>query len=407
MFLAPAVTTIDVTRPEFLDAQARAVLAFYHPACIDHEGGGYHQFFLPDGRPDRSNHQRHLVSSSRLAISFAVAARHFDDTALREAARHGLHFLRAAHRNPQTGGYAWIIDDGRVVDGDNQLYGIAFVLMAHARGLRAGIEEARAVIAETFDFLEQHFWEEAHSLYAETRSADLRTLAAYRGQNANMHACEALIAAFEATGEARYLERATRIAYQLTVTLAARTDGRIWEHYDASWQQDFDYNRGDPDNKLRPWGYQPGHLTEWAKLLLQIHRHAPQPWLPARARSLFDQAMAWGYDARHGGLYYSVAPDGDVCSSGKYSWVQAETLAAAALLADTLGNGLYWSVYRDLWAYVQAHMIDARLGCWHRNLTRDNRVLPEVGAMGRTDYHAVCACLDVSEWLRSRAADRF
>ncbi|MFO7791068.1 MAG: OmpA family protein, partial [Bacteroidales bacterium] len=54
---------------------------------------------------------------------------------------------------------------------------------------------------------------------------------AYRGQNANMHTCEAMLAAYEATGERRYLDRAREVAHALTVRLAAETDGLLWEHY--------------------------------------------------------------------------------------------------------------------------------------------------------------------------------
>lgn len=397
-------TNFDVLSSAFLDEHARSVLSFYYPACIDSEGGGYHQFFKPDGQPDRDNKQRHLVSSTRLTINFAVAARHYRNADFLAAARHGVAFIRAAHRNPETGAYAWIIDQGAIVDGANQAYGIAFVLTAYARAFEAGMSEARPYIDEAFEFLERYFWEEANSLYAETRSADLQELSTYRGQNANMHCCEAMVAAFEATGERRYLERASRIARALTVTLAAGTDGRIWEHYGPHWNHDFEYNRNDPTNKLRPWGYQPGHFTEWAKLLLMINRHAPQDWLVTRARELFDRAMEMGYDAQHGGLHYSVAPDGQVCGEGKYSWVQAETIAAAAFLATALQDGLYWCVYRQLWSYVLAHMVDTRLKCWHRNLTRANVAYTDAVAMGRTDYHAICACIDVSNLLRASQA---
>jgi hypothetical protein len=74
-------------------------------------------------------------------------------------------------------------------------------------------------------------------------------------------------------------------------------------------------------------------------------------------------------------LYYSVSPLGVVCADGKYSWVQAETIVAAAMLASELGNNLYWCIYDQLWSYVSAVMIDHRLKCWHRNMTSDN-VLP-------------------------------
>jgi mannose/cellobiose epimerase-like protein (N-acyl-D-glucosamine 2-epimerase family) len=56
-------------------------------------------------------------------------------------------------------------------------------------------------------------------------------------------------------------------------------------------------------------------------------------------------------------------------------------------------------VYRQLWSYAMANMVDHKLGCWHRNLTRENSVLTDAVAMGRTDYHAICACIDVSNLL--------
>lgn len=393
----------DVLATEFLDGHARSVLSFYFPACLDSQSGGYHQYFGPDGEPERENKQRHLVSSSRLTINFATAARHYDDEGFLAAARHGVAFLREGHLNRQTGGYAWLVDNSAVIDGDNQAYGIAFVLMAYARAFEAGMTEAYDYIGETYDFLERHFWEEQHSLYADTLSRDLTRLAPYRGQNANMHCCEAMIAAFEATGEQKYLDRATRIASQLTVALTAHTDGRIWEHYDENWLHDFAYNKGDVTNKLRPWGYQPGHFTEWTKLLLTINRHAPQDWLVSRARELFDHAIGTGYDSRYGGLYYSVAPDGTVCSDGKYSWVQAETIAAAAFLAASLNHGLYWCIYRQLWSYVLENMVDHQLKCWHRNLTRENATHTDAVVMGRTDYHSICACIDISNMLAQRS----
>lgn len=394
----------DVLSRKFLDEHVSSILSFYFPACLDHESGGYHQYFLPDGEPDRANKQRHLVSSTRLTINFAVAARHYDDKGFLAAARHGLAFLREGHLDRETGAYAWIVDNGEVIDGDIQCYGMAFVLMAYARAFEAGVTEAFGHIAETFDFLERHFWEEKHSLYADTLSADLARLSPYRGQNANMHCCEAMIAAFEATGERRYLDRATRIAKQLTVALSVDTDGRIWEHYDENWRHDFAYNRGDVANKLRPWGYQPGHFTEWSKLLLMIDRHAPQAWLVTRACALFDDAMRVGYDERHGGLYYSIAPDGTVCNDGKYSWVQAETIAAAAFLGAASSDGVYWCIYRQLWSYVLEHMVDHRLKFWRRNLTRENFPHTDAVAMGRTDYHSICACIDISNLLVQRAA---
>jgi mannose/cellobiose epimerase-like protein (N-acyl-D-glucosamine 2-epimerase family) len=389
--------------PDFLRAHIDHTMRFYHPRAIDPSGGFFH-FFTDDGTVyDRTT--RHLVSSTRFVFNYAMAWRHTGNPAYREAMLHGLAFLRDAHRDAGTGGYAWQLSwDGHrrtVTDGDNHCYGLAFVLLAYAQALAAGVEPARAWLAETWDLMEQRFWEPDHGLYADQASCDWRTLLPYRGQNANMHACEALLAAFEASGERRYLLRAEQLAHHVTVRQAGLAGGRIWEHYDAAWQVDWDYNRDDKSNIFRPWGYQPGHFTEWSKLLLILERHGaqlagPADWLLPRAAALFDDALAHAWDRQHGGMAYGFAPDNSICDGDKYFWVQAESLAAAALLAVRTGAPRYWRWYDSLWAYSWQHLVDHRHGAWYRLLSADNRKYSDQKSpAGKTDYHTMGACYEV------------
>jgi mannose/cellobiose epimerase-like protein (N-acyl-D-glucosamine 2-epimerase family) len=396
-------TTPDFRARATLLDHIRHTMRFYEPRCVDGSGGFYH-YFKDDGTVYNA-HSRHLVSSARFVFNYAMAFRQFQQPVYLERVRHGLAFLRNAHRNAASGGYAWELDwqDGTatVTDGTNHCYGLAFVLLAYSHALMAGVTEARAWIAETYALMEQRFWQAEHGLYADEASADWSQLAPYRGQNANMHGCEALLAAFEATGEPAYLQRAEALARNITVRQAALTDGLIWEHYHEDWSVDGDYNRHDKTNIFRPWGYQPGHLTEWAKLLLILERHAahlagPSDWLAPRARALFDQALAKAWDGEHGGICYGFAPDGSICDGDKYFWVQAESLAAAALLAARTGEQAYWDWYERLWHYSWEHMIDHRHGAWYRLLTADNRKLSdEKSPAGKTDYHTMGACYEV------------
>jgi mannose/cellobiose epimerase-like protein (N-acyl-D-glucosamine 2-epimerase family) len=225
--------------PEFLVRHIQSVMAFYHPRCIDRERGGFFHHFRDDGSVyDAAT--RHLVSSTRFVFNYAMAARFFANPEYAEAARHGLAFLRRAHRNPETGGYAWILDHGQVRDGTNHCYGLAFVVLAYATALKAGIAEARAYLEESWDLLERRFWPEGDGLYKDEISPDLRTVSPYRGQNANMHACEAMLAAFEATRDRKFLDRAYLLARRLTGDLAAKAGGLVWEHYDEGWEVDWD-----------------------------------------------------------------------------------------------------------------------------------------------------------------------
>lgn len=314
---------------------------------------------------------------------------------------HALAFVNQAHAQPR-GGYAWTLDwsEGRatVTDGGNHCYGLSFVLLANSHAAQAGVPGAREGIAATFALMEQRFWEPAHGLYADEATPDWQ-LGAYRGQNANMHACEALLAAHAASGEARYLDRALLLATSVAQRQAALAGGLVWEHYKTDWTPDWDYNRHDKTNIFRPWGFQTGHLTEWAKLLLMLERRlgdAAPGWLLPTARHFFDAAMKHGWDEKHGGLVYGFAPGGDVCDADKYFWVQDESLAAAAWLAVHSGDDGYWQWYDRIWAYAWQHFVDHEHGAWYRILAPDNgKVTDEKSPAGKTDYHTLGACQDV------------
>jgi mannose/cellobiose epimerase-like protein (N-acyl-D-glucosamine 2-epimerase family) len=389
----------DFRSIDFLRNHIAHTMAFYHPLCIDPDGGFFH-YFRDDGTVYDRRH-RHLVSSTRFVFNYAAAAREFGRADYLDIARHGLAYLRSAHRDPLSGAYAWTLLDGKVEDATRHAYGMAFVLLAYSTAFSAGIVDAAAGIDETWNLLEEKFWDADYGLYRDEADSGWN-FSAYRGQNANMHLAEALLAAFDATAERRYLERALAVADAMTRRQAGKAGGLVWEHYDAHWNIDWDYHRDDPRNLFRPWGFQPGHQAEWAKLLLIIDRHAPRDWLLPTATYLFDTAMARAWDDEFGGLCYGFAPDGSICDDDKYFWVQAESIATAALLHARTGDPRHAAHYDRLWAYAWRHFVDHEHGAWYRILDRQNRkVSDEKSPAGKTDYHTMGACHEVLRLLRS------
>ncbi len=410
----PEVNAIPVIHPnqfltkEFLSDHIANTLSFYHPRCIDETGGFYH--FLSDDGTVYDSSQRHLVSSTRYIFNYAMAYLHTDHkdeatkTEYKKAIEHGLSYLRDTHLNPATKGYAWLIDGDVVLDGTNHCYGLAFVMLAYAKALQAGFSECALYIEQTYQLMEQHFWQEEGQLYADQATEDWVELASYRGQNANMHSCEAMIAAYEATHETRYLDRAFVLAEGICQRQAQLSEGRIWEHYDSQWQIDWQYNLDDPKNLFRPWGFQPGHFTEWAKLLLTLDRYRPTAWLLPKAQQLFDQALEVAWDEKHGGICYGFSPDNQICDDEKYFWVQAESFAAAALLYERSENQAqqekYLQYYQQIWQYSWQHMIDHTHGAWYRILKGDNSKIDNCKSpAGKTDYHTMGACYEVIAML--------
>ena len=383
----------------FLINHARSIMGFYHPRCIDYDLGGFFHHFRDDGSIYDSS-TRHLVSSTRFIFNYAMAFIHFKNEKYIELIRHGISFLRNNHLNKKTGGYAWILEGSSAKDSTNHCYGLAFVLLAYSTAYKAGIREAKNYIEETYDLMEKHFWLDEYGLFADEISSDWQSVSNYRGQNSNMHSCEALIAAYEATHNQKYIDKALIIANKICNELAEQADGLIWEHYDSDWKVDWSFNKDKPDDLFKPWGFQVGHHTEWSKLLLILERHTNQEWLLPRAIELFEDAVEMGWDEKNKGLFYGFAPNGDICDNDKYFWVQAESFAAAALLAKRTKDNQYWNWYERIWRFSWKHMIDHKYGAWFRILDSGNKKYDNLKSpAGKTDYHTMGACYEVLKAL--------
>ena len=384
----------DLWSRSFLQDQIEKIVNFYYPECIDEKLGGYINQFRDDGSIF-DDQTKHLVGTCRFVYIFSIAAILTEKSEYKEAARHGVQFLLNHHRQSK-GGYAWILEGLKVNDATNHCYGHAFVLLAFATSLKAGIQESAEPLVETFNLMERRFWRQDDRLYVDEISSDWSIVDPYRGQNANMHTCEAMIAAFEATGETNYLDRATALAIRVCVDMTKQSDGMIWEHYDKNWDPDWQYNLDDPKNLFRPFGYLVGHWMEWAKLLLILEEYNPQEWMLPHAKRLFNAAIEQGWDHNSGGMNYAVSPNGEIIDTDRYYWVLSETVAAAGLLANRTGDSTYTDWYSKSWTWSLENLVDQQYGGWYRVLDNKNQRYNDLKSpASKTDYHPVAACWEV------------
>lgn len=377
----------------FLERHIQSTLNFYDTIVFAPDGG-FRGCFLDTGEsydPDA----RSLVGSARYVLNYATAYRLYGDKKHQEWAEWGLKFLLDVHQQAN-GHYAWLLDGRKIADPRVMAYGHAFVLLAAASCVRAGLPSASAVVYELYTFLDRYFWDETAGAYFDERDNTLAHLSPYRGQNANMHMCEALLEAWKATNDPKFLNRAERLANLFAFKLAGQSDGKIWEHYDVNWHVDMTYNIDQPNDRYKPWGFQPGHQTEWSKLLMILHGERPDPKWLSKAKTLYDQALDMGWDNQHGGIFYGVAPDSSVCAPEKYFWVQAESFAAAWRLYDATGEQKYLQDYRRIWQWSWDYMVDHENGAWFRVRNRDGSPVDDKKSpLGKTDYHTMGACWDV------------
>lgn len=378
---------------DFLEQHIQSILSFYEPRVFSPEGGFYGCFL--DNGDCYDPHSRQLVGSARYTVNYATAYRLYGKPQYLAWAQWGLDYLQSAHKQ-DNGYYAWLLEKNVVTDSRAMAYGHAFVMLAAASCLRAGITGASVVLNETFDFLETYFWDETANAYNDERDATLTELSPYRGQNANMHMCESLVAAWQASADIRFLNRAEQLVNRFAFDLAEQSDGQVWEHYNANWQVDMAFNIDSPNDRYKPWGFQPGHQMEWSKLLIALNHERPNPkWLP-KAQALYAAAMQTGWDEKYGGIVYGVAPNGDYCASEKYFWVQAESFATAWRLYQATKEDKYLQDYQRIWRWCWQHQIDHKYGAWYRVRNRDGSAIDnKKSPFGKTDYHTMGACWDV------------
>lgn len=374
--------------------QAEGLMDFFQYRAINPKGGFYD--LDDEGRPlPSSNPVRGIHASARMVHCYSIAYM-LGRPGAGDLIDHGMNFLWNGHRDQKNGGYVWSMNDDGHADTNKQGYGHAFVLLAASSAKVIGHPLADRMLADITEVLETRFWEKQHGAIAEEFTADWGPIdgGTYRGQNSNMHLTEALMAAYEATGEQHYLDKAESIADLIIRRLAGATGFRVGEHFDTNWNLNKDYYH--PDEMFRPAGTTPGHALEWARLTLQLwvlgnKKHA---WMPDAAKNLFIQAMSLGWDKQKGGFFYTLDWDNKPAKTNKLWWPMCEAAGAAHFINQHLPHDPFFEdSYRLIWSTIANRFIDHKNGGWHEELTEDlapaHTLFPGKGDI----YHAFQACL--------------
>ncbi|SRR5579883_284248 len=378
----------DPNHQRWLRQEADSLFAFFEAESLDPAGG----FFALDaaGRAIPAERERPLHATTRMVHCYAIGVM-LGRPGAADFVDHGMAALLERHRDAKSGGYFTSFDADGPRDTQKLAYGHAFVLLAGASAKLAGHPDAGRLIADVSEILETRFWDEAQGASAEEFASDWTPFSAYRGQNSNMHLTEALMAAFEATGERAYLVKAERIADFFLRRMAAANDWRVPEHYHADWTVDRDYKGSDI---FRPAGTTPGHSLEWARLALQLWALGGKrlDWPPAAAKALFAAAANSAWDAS-GGFYYTLDWGGAPLIRDRLWWPCCEGIGAATFLRRLDDEDVYETWYRRIWDFAARRLIDRRAGGWRPQLGDD---LKEKNGyfIGKPDiYHALQACL--------------
>jgi mannose/cellobiose epimerase-like protein (N-acyl-D-glucosamine 2-epimerase family) len=387
------LTERDLHR-QWLTDQALTLLRFFRPIAAP---DGWFADLDDDGNtltPAAGGSEQELLLTVTRAVHSYAAGELLGVPGCAPVVDAGLEALLGRHRDREFGGYYTAVGrDGRV-DPVKAAYGHAHVLLAASTALAAGHGNAQGLFDDVLAVIDAHFWDEQAGAARESFDRDWANPEPYRGQNSNMHLCEALLAAAEVSRREDLAQRAGRIAQKLIDGFARANDWLLPEHYSADWEPELEYNSERLDDPFRPYGATVGHSLEWSRLVLGVAAatNDSDSWYLPAAEALFGRAVRDGWDP-DGGFYYTLGWDGRPANPDRYWWPVAEGIGASLYLARLTGKPLYERWYRCLWDYAAHYLIDGRRGGWYAELDPLNhrKVHPW---FGKPDiYHSLQATL--------------
>lgn len=191
---------------------------------------------------------------------------------------------------------------------------------AAAAALLAGHEEARALLADLDRDQDQLWWDPRSGSVREEIEAATGAPSPLRRLSTNLDTAQAYLAAWEATGERAWFDRARSIL-RLVGEIAARCGFALPDLYDEEWRPLPASADQAPVELIRPGDTLPGLGFKAARLIGQVYAilthmgEKPGPWMIDTATALYERALADGWTNQGvGGIVYTLDPAGEVAA---------------------------------------------------------------------------------------------
>lgn len=289
---------------------------------VDRADGGYVEQVTPDGRDVGIAFKRTRVTARQIYVFSHGYMMGFAPGL--DVARHGVDYLVSkTWLGPDKGFARKLSRSGALLDATPDLYDHAFALFAFAWHHKAsGDTASRDWMHRTLDFTEANlrvadgegFW---HELPPN----------GWRQQNPHMHLTEACLAAFEATGEARFADLARELVTLFTSRFFDLGSQTLAEYYTS----DLARAPGD-DGRIT----EPGHQFEWAWILNACRKLLGMELAP-QIRALAQFAEQNGVDPATGITFNTVRDDGVPIDRASRTWPNTERIKAAIALHELDG----------------------------------------------------------------------
>lgn len=353
----------------------RDALPLWAESGVDREHGGFLEELSPEGDATACNFKRVRVQCRQIyAFSHAAILGWAPGEAL---AKLGYDYL-VAHALLPSGSWAKTLSrDGRVIDPTPDLYDLAFVIFAMAWRYRAsGDAEALAHTHATLDFVQRSM--RAPSGGFVSKLPDDGVLL----QNPHMHLTEACLAAFEASGDQRFLDQARELVGLFKTKLF---DGvTLGERFEPDWKR----LDGDAGRSLEP-----GHHFEWPWILAQYQRLAGES-VAGYPEALIAFGEKFGVDERSHAVFDAVRDDGAVLQGASRAWTNTERIKGWLALYELTGRDPRAQVAESVNLLFERYFAGSKAGLWVDRFERDGAPMVEA-VPASIIYHILLAFTEV------------
>ncbi|MBX2853478.1 MAG: AGE family epimerase/isomerase [Rhodobacteraceae bacterium] len=280
----------------------------------DVETGAFFEALDFDGSPRTQDIRRVRVQFRQIYVAAHAYQLGLAPYAL-DVARQAAQAVRRSAWGGDAPGWAHLqAPDGAVIDPGRDTYDHAFALLAFGWLSRVSDDAvAQNGLRDTLAFFDKSLHAENGGWLENDRGADMRR------QNPHMHGFEAMLALYEATGDANYLARAEALLTLFKTHFYDSAGAVVREYFDMEW---------------RPWSaeqgqrVEPGHLVEWVWLLREYERLTGAS-VDEIANPLYERALACGLDTDRRFMIDELASDGAVTGASRRLWPQTELIRAS------------------------------------------------------------------------------
>ena len=356
-----------------------AALPWWAANGLDRVNGGYVEQMTMGGADAAVPFKRTRVTARQIYVFSHAHTLGWQGSGI-ELARHGVNFLTSkTWLGPDKGFARRLTRTGAPLDLTPDLYDYAFVLFALAWFLRAGGDGfARDWLHRTLDYVETHLRHPKAGFWHELPATGPRQ------QNPHMHLTEAMLAAYEATGEKRFADIAKEVVTLFQTRFFDLKSQTLAEYFTDDLQR----APGDQGRITEP-----GHQFEWAWILNSC-RKAFGIDLAKEIRAAVAFAEKHGVDPASCVTFNQVRDDGASLDRGSRTWPNTERIKAAIALYELDGLDPSAAIRSSAGVLLDRYLAHTPHGTWIDAFDADGK--PAVNTIPTsTLYHVFLAFAEV------------